>query len=549
MRKSVMPVVFLALLSLMGAAPVAPASPPYAPEVPKWTGADMVGEPSVWGATAAAAAVWETDAGGDWDVVINTLRGANVTLPLGTSDQRHPALQDAYQPQYVFFEDDRAGNWDIYAYDLNELPDAGEPVAGSGVPIATGSGDQLDPAASGDWVVYEDDSRGNWDICAYNLRTKVRRRIFGSQAVQCDPAVSGNHVVFADDSNGNWDIYDYDLNSGRLRQLTKNRASQTKPQVGPGWAVYEDHRNGNWDIYACALGSATERRLTLDTADQTNPAIDGQPLISARAVVYQDARSGDADIYVYELTTRVTKRVTDDLADQTYPSISHGHVAWKDDRVAAPGIYGCHLQFPNVSLGGIPGTPAYNSTVVVGGSLMLSGAAYAGQRVYIVDRGVKRWATLPGPGSSFAVSIPNLVRRVTLRAVYPGDAGHLPTFSSTIPVMPKAYLTTPVLKRLPGRVVAGRYIFTADCSVTGYLKPRHTAGTRAVAILCYQLQGNGTWKYIKTAKVKVKDFGTYSKYSGIITLKGGPWRVKAVHSDADHWGTETGFSKTAGTSM
>ena len=99
------------------------------------------------------------------------------------------------------------------------------------------------------------------------------------------------------------------------------------------------------------------------------------------------------------------------------------------------------------------------------------------------------------------------------------------------------------------KIVSGRLISTADCSVTGYLRPHHTAGTRAVSVLCYQWQRNGAWKYIKTVKVKVKDCRSYSKYSGTTTLKGGPWKVKAVHSDAEHWSTETAFSKTIGASM
>ena len=553
MRRSVLPVLLIlvtvSMTALLAAAPTL-ASPPYAPEKLLWTGPASIGAPSVWGTGEGAVTAWESSgAGGDWDIVVNTLQGTNVVLPLGTGDQRHPTLLNSLDSQFVFFEDDRAGDWDIYAVDLNELPDVGEPYALSATPIATGRGDQLDPAALDYWVVYEDNSRGNWDICAYNLVTKVRRRIVTNTASQCDPAVSGGQVVFADRRNGNWDIYKYDLYKGKLRQLTRNKAAQTKPQIGPGWVVYQDRRNGNWDIYACTFGSVSERRLTSSTADQTDPAIDQQPTSSARAVVYKDVRSGRADVYLYELVSRVTKQVTDDVGNQTYPSISRDQVAWRDDRAAAPGIYGCRLQFPKVHLwGSEPTIPAYNSTVTVDGELDLEDAAYAGQRVYVLERGTKRWVTLPGPSSSFDVAVPNLVRRVTLRAIYPGDANHLPAVSTIFAVKPEAYLSKPVLNRLPGRNVDGRWVTTDDCRVTGYLKPRHKAGTEAVTISCYRYkQASPWWELIKTVNVRIKDYRSFSKYSAIITLKGGPWKVKAFcKGDTDHFGTESSFSNTIG---
>jgi beta propeller repeat protein len=547
MRKHAPAAVLLALLLLLALIAPAAASPPYAPEELLWTGAGVSGMPDVWGSQAARVTAWECDNGGDWDVVVRGLDGSITVVPLGATDQRHPALMGSFDPPSVFYEHDPSGtgDWDIYASDLDLLMGLPGAAIGSESPIATGPGRQLDPDASGGWVVYEDDSRGNWDICAYNVTTGVRRRIVSNTAAQLDPSVSGAHVVFADRRNGNWDIYDYNLTTSKLRRLTANRSHQTKPHISQGMVVYQDNRNGNWDVYAYTLSSGKERRLTTSPHHQTAPRLDDKQVSGLHRVVYTDARNGDTNIYVFDLKTGVGKRVTDDTGPQSGPVISGSHVAWTDGRAAAPGIYGCRLSFPRVSLDVFDGTPPYNATVEVTGSLQLSDDAWAGQRVYVKDRGAKRWTTVGGAGPDFSVLIPNIVRKVTLSAVYPGDAAHLPAItSSTIAIRPRARLTTPVLKVKPGRNVDGRYVTTDDCTVTGYLRPRHAAGTRAVQIRCYRWRPGTFWEYVKTVKVKVTNYSTYSKYRGTVTLKDGMWKVMAVHADADHAVTETGFSRT-----
>ena len=344
MRKPVLILVLFTLLAtILGAVP-ATASPPYAVEEPLWTGTGTAGTPSVWGATAAGITAWECDNGTDWDVFVRGFDGTIAVVPLGSTEQRHPVVQGGADAQHVFYEHDPlgTGDWDVFASALSELLAPSGIGVSSESPIATGPGQQLDPDSSGSWVVYEDDSRGNWDICAHNIVTDVRRRIVSNSAAQRDPAISGSHVVFADRRNGNWDIYDYDLDTRTLRRLTANRSDQIRPQVGQGVVVYQDHRNGNWDIYAYTLSTGKERRLTTDPADQTNPGLDNHPFGSVRSVVYQSSRDGDTDVYVCELKTGISKRVTDGAGPQTEPSISRSFVV-PDPRA---GLSTGHLRLP-----------------------------------------------------------------------------------------------------------------------------------------------------------------------------------------------------------
>ena len=76
-------------------------------------------------------------------------------------------------------------------------------------PICTDSAGQVNPAISGDIVVWCDARNGNVDIFGYNLITSTEFPICTDSLLeqQVAPAISGDIVVWYDESNGNWDIY------------------------------------------------------------------------------------------------------------------------------------------------------------------------------------------------------------------------------------------------------------------------------------------------------------------------------------------------------
>ena len=149
------------------------ASPPYAPE-------ELVaGGPSAQNAPQCADGIeaWQDDAG-DWNVWTGW-QLAWAMVEAGTSAQRHPAVSG----QVIAFEDDRSGDWDVYAWDASNPAD---PI--SETPVATGPGDQLDPAVGGIVVVFEDYSRGNADIGLYDLVSGKTWRLTTNASSQVDPS-------------------------------------------------------------------------------------------------------------------------------------------------------------------------------------------------------------------------------------------------------------------------------------------------------------------------------------------------------------------------
>ncbi len=112
-----------------------------------------------------------------------------------------------------------------------------------------------------------------------------------------------------------------------------------------------------------------------------------------------------------------------------------------------------------------------------------------------------------------------------------------------VSITPKALLTTPssVSTTYRGRSFA----------VSGYLASRHPSGSYPVRLYCERRE-NGKWRLRKTVSAKASDayytnanLGLYdelaTRYAGTVSLPyPGSWRIRASHSDSDHYPTSSG---------
>jgi beta propeller repeat protein len=151
----------------------------------------------------------------------------------------------------------------------------------------------INPRAGGDYVVYQDNKSGSYDIWMWKQGSDPVA-LANYLGEQMNAATDGYTVVWQDNRNGNWDIYAYNLNTREETQITKDLADQTNPDVENGVVVWQDNRNGNWDIYIYNCNAQKEKAICTDAANQT------QPRINAERIVWTDDRSGDKDIYLYE---------------------------------------------------------------------------------------------------------------------------------------------------------------------------------------------------------------------------------------------------------
>ncbi|MCR4433650.1 MAG: cell surface protein, partial [Caldiserica bacterium] len=109
------------------------------------------------------------------------------------------------------------------------------------------------PAVSGNRIVWVDNRAGNLDIYLYDLETKKEIAICTNPADQYMPKIYGDRVVWMDKramsgKEEKWDIYMYDLRSGQEIPICTSPGSHKSPSIWKDYIVWQDERNGNADI-------------------------------------------------------------------------------------------------------------------------------------------------------------------------------------------------------------------------------------------------------------------------------------------------------------
>lgn len=182
---------------------------------------------------------------------------------------------------------------------------------------------------SGSIVVWQDNRAGNWDVYGYDLDTATEFVISSGSAFEGYPAIDWPWVVWVDLRNGgNWDIYAKNLQTGSEVLVCTHSAIQFRPAVSGGVVVWEDERNKNItgkDLYARALPDGEEFVVCQENGEQLLPAIQGA------MIVWEDYRNGlsNSDIYAYNLTTQAFLAVDTQTANQVRPSVWGNRIVWR----------------------------------------------------------------------------------------------------------------------------------------------------------------------------------------------------------------------------
>ena len=158
--------------------------------------------------------------------------------------------------------------------------------------------------------------------------TGVTRQLTTNPATQLDPAISGNLVVFTDLRNGNEDIYYYDLSSGTETQVTLSTANQRLNDVDGSRIVYTDMTPPSAHINLYDVTTGTTVPFTSLSADQ-NPRIDGD------IVVFEQGPPTNPDVIAIDLGSGTEFPVAATAAVELWPVVSGRRVAY--ERRATPG--------------------------------------------------------------------------------------------------------------------------------------------------------------------------------------------------------------------
>ncbi|MCX8109030.1 MAG: hypothetical protein N3G20_09525, partial [Verrucomicrobiae bacterium] len=203
------------------------------------------------------------------------------------------------------------------------------------------------PHARRQLVVWQDQSDGNWEIYARDLRSTKPTVIKLTDGLlnQENPHTDGRFVAWQGrQPNGNWDVFlrDTQTDEPPLNLTRTTDLDETKPAIDWPWLVYQvkpmNSPNSPWQLRARNLATGVSTLVWPSAGDQLDPDLhDGQ-------VVWQDMRDpGPGEIYYANLETGLAFRVTTNAFGQYHPAIFESWIVWQDNRYGQVDIYGYDL--------------------------------------------------------------------------------------------------------------------------------------------------------------------------------------------------------------
>jgi beta propeller repeat protein len=295
----------------------------------------------------------------DWDVYSADITNPKKPILTIVSEFSYDQTSPAISGTVVAFQDNSAGDWDIYIHDLSL-------AANTDLLVTDQLYDQINPAISGNFLLWQDNSAGDCDIYLGDITQTDSLRSFNLTPYEYDqqnPAVDREWVVWEDnfvwDQNpdGIWDLYGADviqINKPVEYLFGGFSDPQQRGAISGHYVVWQQYytTGGDWDVYAEDVSDPANPKLIPIAVDATNAI---NPAISGNLIVWQDDRNGDWDIYGYNLDTRREFLISDAqpnqtvFSDQTSPAISGTRVVWEDNLNGKTNIYLALLSGPDIA--------------------------------------------------------------------------------------------------------------------------------------------------------------------------------------------------------
>lgn len=337
--------------------------------------------------------VWQDQRNGNWDIYAQNLHDGSAPIAINNDslNQQRPRTDG----KFVVWEDRQAdGSWDIWMKQL------GTSDVATAITVSADR-DEKKPIIYWPWVVYQAKSINTptaaWQLYAYNLITQQESAVDLTGQDQIDVAIYKDKIVWQDFRDvGVGEIYYKDLRSNEIRRITNNTGGQFYPVIYDQWIVWADNRNTQFDLYGFNLLRNAELQLTNTNENET------RPYINDKWVLFENDASGvlKTNIKMLHLSNLATVQLTNVDSEKQKPSQSGDKLVWIDNRNGVE----------QIMLGSIPDLqPVFNNrnTVAIsaGMSSYLSNAftllAHWNQQVGITE--VTRFSSLlPVPISQTA---------------------------------------------------------------------------------------------------------------------------------------------------
>jgi len=273
-------------------------------------------------------------------IAVEAAPGEDLYSPLNGAQER-PDIDG----NLIVWEDNRNGNKDIYFGTVDKFrADSGrgtQHASYTGEQITDNPASQEKPSISGDYIVWQDNRNGNWDIYLYD-RSKEEEPILltkGEAGNQWMPIVRGNYVAWYDDSSGKTNVVLYDIDAGEVKDVIDCDAQTVIPGPETGFkpALSEKYvawvESGEEKIKYYEIGTGKSGYVSQSGGLQSWPSLYGSH------IAWEETLNGNTDIYMVNLanTPSETIRITKDASEQVSPTISGSIIAWEDMRDKGPG--------------------------------------------------------------------------------------------------------------------------------------------------------------------------------------------------------------------
>lgn len=275
--------------------------------------------------TSAYRSDWEIAADGDWVVWIDqSRRGGDVFaynldarsgLYLTNDDarQHNPAIHGSL----VAWEDERHGQTEIYAYDLE--------TSNVAFRVTNSTATQRNPAVGIGWIAYEDrsDLANGTNIGIWHRADGANSVLVGKTGDQTAPALAGEHVAFVDQEYGQTDVMAVRASGGRPFFLTRDTALETAPVSSGAFTFFLHAADDTWELLAYD-GVRNVTRNTGYTFDAT-----ARMDVERGMVVFSTYRSGgNSFVTLVDLDSGRYARLTDNLPLRGPPLLADGRLVF-----------------------------------------------------------------------------------------------------------------------------------------------------------------------------------------------------------------------------
>jgi Tol biopolymer transport system component len=296
--------------------------------------------------------LYHTDETGDWeifrlnsaDALNRTTDRINLSLGIGEGvDDMAPSLSP--NSEWVVFTSNRAtapnqpDNWEIYV-----APTAGGDVNAVQRVTWNTTANDTDPVwGPNNWVVFESNRNGNWDLYAVDMTTGIEYRLTDDPADDINAFWSpdGSRLIFQSQRDGQWQIYELTLGSLNVRRLSDGSAIDVDPVYSPDGLriAFRSYTAADSDSVISLMDSAGRNRRAITSADENATNQVWSP--SGALIAYQSDLDGDLDIYVHDVAANSTRKVTDNTIPDYAPAwrCTDDIVIFTSDIAGDPNIY------------------------------------------------------------------------------------------------------------------------------------------------------------------------------------------------------------------